>query len=146
MTLALPLALVLTAASTQSAQAQTRKQKREREARMAQLDNEIEQRRTTAPIPDEGTTDLNGVDLHKKRQLEIVEARINGGNTLGAKANAKDNQYENVSSSGFTVKKFKPRKTAAKQERGQSRAAPGIDPPGKPLVHKQPKKHKFLFF
>lgn len=142
--LAVPLTLVLATLSVTDATAQSRREQRKREEKMAKLDAEIESRRAAAPVPDEGTTDMNGVDLHKKRQLEIIEARLNGGNTLG-KPTTKDNQYE-ASSSGFTVRKFKPSKTARKQEKGYSPPAPGIDPPGKPLVHEQPKKHKFLFF
>lgn len=143
--LAAPLTLVLAVLSVTDATAQSRREQRKREEKMAKLDAEIEARRAAAPIPDEGTTDMNGVDLHKKRQLEIIEARLNGGNTLSGKPTTKDNQYE-ASSRGFTVRKFKPGKTARKQEKGYAPPAPGIDPAGEPLVHKPRKKHKFLFF
>lgn len=136
----LPVATLLLAlsATTITATAQSsRSQERARAEKMRALDSEIEQRRAAAPIPDEGTTDMNGVDLHKKRQLEIIEARLNGGNTYAGKPSTKDNQYDNGANSGFTVRKFRPGKRARKEERGYAPPAVGIDPPGEPLVKEQ---------
>jgi hypothetical protein len=130
--------LVITTTSAVCAQS-SRSSERERAEKMRRLDEEIEKRRAEAPIPDEGTTDMNGVDLHKKRQLEIIEARLNGSNALAGKPSTKDNQYENTSNRGFTVRKFKPGKTARKEERGYAPPAVGIDPAGEPLVKSQRK-------
>ncbi len=131
--------LALLAASPAARAQSSRSQERARAEKMRTLDTEIEKRRTEAPIPDEGTTDMNGVDLHKKRQLEIIEARLNGGNTYEAKANKKDNQYESSNNSGFTVHKWRPRKGGHQDERGYARPAGGIDPAGEPLVKNQRK-------
>ena len=136
-TAAVGLAL-LTAAPAARAQS-SRSQERERADKMRSLDAEIEKRRAAAPIPDEGTTDMNGVDLHKKRQLEIIEARLNGGNTYAAKVNKKDNQYENTSNSAFTVRKFRARKGSRNDQRGYAPPAVGADPAGEPLVKEQRK-------
>ncbi len=136
---ALTLALLASAAPEACAQSSSaRRDEKERAKKMQELDAQIEKRRAEAPIPDEGTTDMNGVDLHKKRQLEIIEARLNGGTSLAGKPNTKDNQYES-DSRGFTVRKFKPGKTARREERGYSPPAVGIDPPGEPLVKSQRK-------
>jgi hypothetical protein len=134
---ALSLVLLVTASPEARAQS-SRRDEKERAKKMQELDAEIEKRRAEAPIPDEGTTDMNGVDLHKKRQLEIIEARLNGGTSLAGKPSTKDNQYES-DSRGFTVRKFKPGKTARREERGYSPPAVGIDPPGEPLVKSQRK-------
>lgn len=131
--------LALLAASPTVRAQSSRSQERERAEKMRTLDSEIEKRRAAAPIPDEGTTDMNGVDLHKKRQLEIIEARLNGGNTYAAKANKKDNQYEDASNSGFTVRKFRARKGSRNDQRGYAPPAVGIDPAGEPLVKEQRK-------
>ena len=134
------LALVLLAAANSTAHAQSsRSDERARADKMRALDAEIEKRRSEAPIPDEGTTDMNGVDLHKKRQLEIIEARLNGGNVLAGKHNTKENQNENTSNKGFTVRKFRPGKTSRKEVRGYSPPAVGINPGGEPLVKSQRK-------
>lgn len=132
--------LLAVAATPPAAYAQSsRSQERARADKMRTLDAEIEKRRAAAPIPDEGTTDMNGVDLHKKRQLEIIEARLNGGNTYADKASTKDNQYENTDNRGFGVRKFRARKGAHKDERGYSPPAVGVDPAGEPLVKEQRK-------
>lgn len=135
----LPAALAIGLLTTTAASAQSRRDERERTDKMRELDEQIEKRRAAAPIPDEGTTDMNGVDLHKKRQLEIIESRLNGGSAYGAKPSTKDNQYENTSSSAFTVRKFRPSKYAHKDKRGYSPPAGGVDPPGEPLVKAQRK-------
>lgn len=126
-------------AQSTSSSSSSRKQERARAEKMRALDEEIAKRRAAAPIPDEGTVDMNGVDLHKKRQLEIIEARLNGGNTYGAKASKEDNQYDASSNSAFTVRKFKQRKGVREEKRGYSPPAVGIDPEGEPLVKEQRK-------
>ncbi len=132
--------IVAFAVSGPAAHAQSsRSQERERAEKMRSLDAEIEKRRAEAPIPDEGTTDMNGVDLHKKRQLEVIEARLNGGNAYSGKVSTKDNQYEDASRSGFTVRKFKPGKTARREQKGYAPPAPHAVTHGEPLVKEQRK-------
>ncbi len=123
---------------TTSTQAQSRAERRAKAEKMNALDAQIEARRAAAPIPDEGTTDMNGVDLHKKRQLEIVEARLNASSSLAAKPSEKDNQYE-TNSRAFSVRKFKPTKGGHQEQRGWAPPARGIDPEGEPLDKKQRK-------
>ncbi len=133
------LLLALVAAAPEARAQSSRSQERARTEKMQNLDAEIEKRRAAAPIPDEGTTDMNGVDLHKKRQLEIIEARLNGGNTLAGKPSTKDNQYDNGNNNGFTVRKFRAGKHARKEEKGYAPPAVGINPAGEPLVKQQRK-------
>lgn len=141
---ALLLTVLLVGANTSSALAQSRREERNKAAKMAKLDAEIEQRRAEAPIPDEGTTDMNGVDLHKKRQMEVIRARL-GQTTLGAPD--KENQQEDASASGFAVREFKGSRAQRERERkGYTPPVRGSDPPGKPLVHKERHRKHFLFF
>jgi hypothetical protein len=90
---------------------------------------------------------MNPEEAKRDQQVELLEARAGGGsaNTSFGRASGPARQYEK-GSGGFTVRKFKPGKHTrnAMMKKGQSRAAPGIDPKGKPLTHK--KKKKFLFF
>ena len=140
---ALTLTLLLAGAVAPTAQAQSSKEEKSKAKKMAAIDAEIEKRRQEAPIPDEGTVDMNGVDLHKKRQMEILQARL-GNNALGAE---KEKQYEDASARGFTVRKFKGSASQRERERrGYTPPTPGIDPPGKPLVHKERHGKHFLFF
>ncbi len=133
------MVVLLVAGSTVARAQSSRSDERARADKMRALDAAIEKRRAEAPIPDAGTTDMNGVDLHKKRQLEIIEARLNGATTLAGKPSTSDNQYENTANRGFTVRKFKPGKTSRKEERGYAPPASGIDPAGEPLVKSQRK-------
>lgn len=90
---------------------------------------------------------MNPEDAKRDQQVEVLEARAGGGsaNTSFGRASGPARQYEK-GAGGFTVRKFKAGKHTrnAMMKKGQSRAAPGIDPKGKPLTHK--KKKKFLFF
>ncbi|TGE21778.1 hypothetical protein E5K00_16045 [Hymenobacter aquaticus] len=87
---------------------------------------------------------MNPDEAKRDQQIEILEARSGGtANTSFGRASGPARQYEK-GKAGFTVRKFKDKRGTAQQQRGQSRKAPGIDPPGKPLKHK--KKHRFLFF
>jgi hypothetical protein len=88
---------------------------------------------------------MNPDDAKRDQQMEVLEARAGGGaNTSFGRAAGPARQYEK-GSGGFTVRKFKPSKHARNvmMKKGQSRAAPGIDPKGKPLKHKK-KKHFFF--
>lgn len=86
-------------------------------------------------------------EIKKDQQLALLEART-GNTSFGTKG--PDRQFDsNRSGGGFMVRKF--RAQAGKPgygegKRGQSRAIGGSNPDGKPLVHKHPRKHKFLFF
>lgn len=90
---------------------------------------------------------MNPNDAKRDQQVEVLEARAGGGsaNTSFGRASGPARQYEK-GAGGFTVRKFKAGKHTrnAMMKRGQSRAAPGIDPKGKPLTHK--KKKQLLFF
>ncbi|WP_133271574.1 hypothetical protein [Hymenobacter radiodurans] len=89
---------------------------------------------------------MNPDDAKRDQQLEILEARSGGStaNTSFGRGTGPARQYDK-GTGGFTVKKFKDKRIGtAKQKRGLSRAAPGIDPKGKPLKHK--KRKGFLFF
>lgn len=90
---------------------------------------------------------MNPDEAKRDQQIEVLEARAGGGsaNTSFGRASGPARQYEK-SAGGFTVRKFKASKHSrnAMMKKGQSRAAPGIDPKGKPLKHK--KKNRFLPF
>ena len=88
---------------------------------------------------------MNPDDAKRDQQLEILEARSGGtANTSFGRGTGPDRHYDK-GMGGFTVKKFKDKRIGtAKQKRGLSRPAPGIDPKGKPLKHK--KRNGFLFF
>ncbi|SMB95805.1 hypothetical protein SAMN00120144_0473 [Hymenobacter roseosalivarius DSM 11622] len=89
---------------------------------------------------------MNPDEAKRDQQLEILEARSGGStaNTSFGRGSGPARQYDK-GTGGFTVKKFKDKRIGtAKQKRGLSHAAPGIDPKGKPLKHK--KRKGFLFF
>ncbi len=89
---------------------------------------------------------MNPDEAKRDQQLEILEARSGGStaNTSFGRGTGPARQYDK-GMGGFTVKKFKDKRIGtARQKRGLSRAAPGIDPKGKPLKHK--KRNGFLFF
>jgi len=90
---------------------------------------------------------MNPDQVKRDQQMEILEARSGGtSNTSFGRGAGPARQFEK-GSGGFTVRKFKDNRVGtARQKRGQTRPAPGIDPKGKPLKHKYKKKHHFLFF
>jgi len=90
---------------------------------------------------------MNPDEVKRDQQMEILEARSGGtANTSFGRAAGPARQFEK-GSGGFTVRKFRDNRIGtARQKRGQTRPAPGIDPKGKPLTHKHKKKHHFLFF
>lgn len=90
---------------------------------------------------------MNPEEAKRDQQMEILAARSGGtSNTSFGRAAGPSRQFEK-GNGGFTVRKFRDKHLGtARQKRGQTRPAPGIDPKGKPLVHKHKKKHRFLFF
>jgi hypothetical protein len=88
---------------------------------------------------------MNPNEAKRDQQLEILEARSGAtANTSFGRGTGPARQYDK-GAGGFTVKKFKDKRVGTnRQKRGQGRAAPGIDPKGKPLKHK--KRNGFLFF
>ena len=86
-------------------------------------------------------------EVKKDQQLALLEART--GNTSFGN-HGPDRQFDsNRAGGGFMVRKFKAQAGKpgyAENKRGQSRSFGGSNPEGKPLVHKHPRKHKFLFF
>ncbi|HEX8349206.1 MAG TPA: hypothetical protein VF598_04530 [Hymenobacter sp.] len=90
---------------------------------------------------------MNPDEVKRDQQMEILEARSGGtANTSFGRAAGPARQFEK-GGGGFTVRKFKDKRAGtARQKRGQTRPAPGIDPKGKPLTHKYKKRHRFLFF
>ncbi|OUJ70150.1 hypothetical protein [Hymenobacter crusticola] len=90
---------------------------------------------------------MNPDEAKRDQQMEILAARSGGtSNTSFGRATGPARQFEK-GNGGFTVRKFKDSRIGtARQKRGQSRPAPGIDPKGKPLKHTYKKKHHFLFF
>ena len=86
-------------------------------------------------------------EAKKDQQLALLEART-GNTSFGTKG--PDRQYDsNRSGSGFIVRKFKAQAGKpgyGEDKRGQSHFIGGSNPEGKPLVHKRPRKHRFLFF
>ncbi|UYZ57794.1 hypothetical protein [Hymenobacter latericus] len=88
---------------------------------------------------------MNADDVKRDQQMEVLEARSGVGNSSLTRGSSSARQYDR-SSGAFTVRKFKDKRVGVRpQKRGQTRPAPGIDPKGKPLKHKHPKKG-FLFF
>lgn len=83
-------------------------------------------------------------EVKRDQQLELLEART--GNTSFGGRSGPDRQFDH-SGSGFMVRKFKtqPGKPGYASKRGTSHFAGGVDPAGKPLVHKHGRK-KFLLF
>jgi uncharacterized iron-regulated membrane protein len=138
---------VLSLGATAVAQAQTgpafpeRGQNRNPEAARTNTTNAQElarNQRRAAMTPDE---------IKKDQQLALLEART-GNTSFGTKG--PDRQFDsNRSGGGFMVRKFRaqPGKPGyAENKRGQSHFMGGSNPAGKPLVHKQKNKHRFLFF
>ena len=86
-------------------------------------------------------------EIKKDQQLALLEART-GNTSFGAKG--PDRQFDsNRSGGGFMVRKFRAQAGKpgyAEKKRGQSHFMGSSNPEGKPLVHKHPRKHKFLFF
>lgn len=86
-------------------------------------------------------------EIKKDQQLALLEART-GNTSFGTKG--PERQFDSShSGNGFFVRKFKaqPGKPGyAENKRGQGHFVGGSNPAGKPLVHKHPRKHKFLFF
>ncbi|AYA37479.1 hypothetical protein D3Y59_10730 [Hymenobacter oligotrophus] len=88
---------------------------------------------------------MNADEVKRDQQIEVLEARSGVGNSSLTRGSSSARQYDRASG-GFTVRKFKDKRVGVRpQKRGQTRPAPGIDPKGKPLKHKHPKKG-FLFF
>lgn len=88
---------------------------------------------------------MNPDEAKRDQQQEILEARSGGtANTTFGRGTGPARQFDK-GAGGFTVKKYKDKRIGTnRQQRGQSRPAPGIDPKGKPLKHK--KRKGFLFF
>ncbi len=88
---------------------------------------------------------MNADEAKRDKQMEILEARSGmSSNTSFSRGSSSARQYDSRNG-GFTVKKFKTKNVGSlRQKRGQTHAAPGIDPKGKPLKHKRRKR--FLFF
>ena len=86
-------------------------------------------------------------EIKKDQQLALLESRT-GNTSFGTKG--PDRQFDsNRSGGGFMVRKFRAQAGKpgyAENKRGQSHFVGGADPAGKPLVHKHPRTHKFLFF
>ena len=86
-------------------------------------------------------------EIKKDQQLALLEART-GNTSFGTRG--PDRQFDsNRSGGGFMVRKFRAQAGKpgyAENKRGQSHSMGGSNPEGKPLVHKHPRKHKFLFF
>ena len=86
-------------------------------------------------------------EIKKDQQLALLEART-GNTSFGT--HGPDRQFDsNRSGGGFMVRKFKAQAGKpgyAENKRGQGRSFGGSNPEGKPLVHKHPRKHRFLFF
>ncbi|WP_303310118.1 hypothetical protein [Hymenobacter sp. BT730] len=74
---------------------------------------------------------MNPNEVKRDQQIEVLEARGGGNSSYGSGSRA----FER-GSGGFVVKRFRDKRAGAMQKRGMTRAAPGIDPPGKPLVRK----------
>lgn len=83
---------------------------------------------------------MNPDQAKRDQQIEVLEARGGGNTSFGTGAKR---QYER-GSGGFVVRRFRDKSGAAMMKRGATRPAPGVDPAGKPLVHKHRKR--FLFF
>jgi hypothetical protein len=86
-------------------------------------------------------------EVKRDQQLELLEART-GNTSFGGRNGAPDRQFDSGrGGNGFTVRKFKtkPGKPGYAQKRGVSHFAGGIDPAGKPLVHKRKRKGFLLF-
>lgn len=83
-------------------------------------------------------------EVKRDQQLELLEART--GNTSFGRNGSPERQFDH-SGNGFMVRKFKtqPGKPGYASKRGTSHFAGGVDPAGKPLVHKHGRK-KFLLF
>ena len=93
------------------------------------------QQRRAAMSPDEARRD---------EQMALLEART--GNTSFSRGGPERQLDKTTGGGGFTVRKFKSRPgQMAGDQRGQGHYRGGIDPPGKPLEHKHPKK-KFRLF
>jgi len=90
---------------------------------------------------------MNPDEAKRDQQLEVLEARSGmTANTSFGRGSGPARQYDKAAG-GFTLKKFKDKRHGtARQKRGQSHPAPGIDPKGKPLTHKYKAKKHFLFF
>lgn len=85
-------------------------------------------------------------EVKRDQQMELLEART-GNTSFGA--HGPERQFDsNRSGNGFMVRKFKtqPGKPGYASKRGESHFAGGANPEGKPLVHKHPRKNKFLLF
>ncbi|ALD19955.1 hypothetical protein AM218_00310 [Hymenobacter sp. DG25A] len=81
---------------------------------------------------------MNPNEVKRDQQIEVLEARGGGNSSYGSGSRA----FER-GSGGFVVKRFRDKRGGAMQKRGMTRAAPGIDPPGKPLVRKS--KRGFIY-
>ena len=93
------------------------------------------QQRRAAMSPDEARRD---------EQMALLEART--GNTSFSRGGPERQLDKTTGGGGFTVRKFKSRPgQMAGDQRGQGHYRGGIDPPGKPLEHKHPKKKFGLF-
>lgn len=82
---------------------------------------------------------MNPDEVKRDQQQEVLDARAGLSNSSASSAGGRS--YEK-GSGGFVVRSFRgDARNTAMQKRGESRPAPGIDPPGKPLKHKKPKRH-----
>ncbi|RTQ49562.1 hypothetical protein EJV47_12110 [Hymenobacter gummosus] len=87
---------------------------------------------------------MNPDEVKRDQQIEVLEARAGISNSSLTRGSSSARTYDRASG-GFVVREFRDKRNANMQKRGQTRPAPGIDPPGKPLKHKKPHKG-FLFF
>ena len=85
-------------------------------------------------------------DAKMDQQMQLLEARagFSTGNTSFSRTGP-DRQMDSKGG-GFRVKKYKAKPGSGEQKRGMTHMASGIDPKGKPLVHKHKQKNKFLLF
>ncbi|GAB2964270.1 hypothetical protein GCM10027048_37080 [Hymenobacter coalescens] len=82
---------------------------------------------------------MNPDEVKRDQQMEVLEARAGISSSTLTNGSSSARSYDR-SSGGFTVREFRDKRNAAVQKRGQTRPAPGIDPPGKPLKHKKAKR------
>ena len=101
----------------------------------------------TAKAREERRQRMSPDEARRDQQMEVLEARAGGstGNTTFGRLASQSRQYEGKSG-GFKVRKFKDKRPGKTFKRGQTRAAPGIDPKGKPLNHNNRGRKHFGIF
>ncbi len=97
--------------------------------------------------PDPRQANLTPEEIKHEQQMQMLQARtgMSTGNTSLGRAAGPARQFD-TKAGGFMVRKFKAAPGSGKQVRGQTHPAGGANPSGKPLVHKHPRKKRFLFF